>query len=104
MTESELQSVITDAAKLGGWTVAHFRPALTKHGWRTPGQYDAAGWPDLFLVRDGQALAWELKSDKGVVSDDQANWIGLLDQVDGVHAQIVRPHDLDAALDLLLDR
>ena len=104
MNESDLQHIITDAARLGGWTVAHFRAARTVHGWRTPGQYDAQGWPDLFMVKDGQALAWELKTAKGSVSIQQNDWLNALGAVDGIHAQVVRPHDVQPALDLLLAR
>ncbi|MGZ4317386.1 MAG: hypothetical protein ACXVRS_16380, partial [Gaiellaceae bacterium] len=50
MTGAELQDAIVQAAHLAGWHVAHWRPAQTAHGWRTPCQYDAKGWPDLTLV------------------------------------------------------
>ena len=103
MLESELQTTITAAAELGGWTVAHFRPARTKHGWRTPGMYQAAGWPDLFMVRAGVVLAWELKASTKV-TDDQRRWLELLADVPNIDARVIRPADLDDCLVLLLSR
>jgi len=52
MTEQQLLDAIVQAAKLHGWMVAHFRPALTAKGWRTPMQGDP-GFPDLVLARKG---------------------------------------------------
>jgi hypothetical protein len=48
-TEREFQDAVADVARLAGWRVVHFRPARTAEGWRTPGSYDAHGWPDLTL-------------------------------------------------------
>lgn len=64
MTEAELQDAVVELAHLFGWSVAHFRAARTAHGWRTACQYDAAGFPDLVLVRERIAFA-ELKSARG---------------------------------------
>lgn len=44
-TEIQWQAQVIELAHILGWTVAHFRPALTKHGWRTPVQADGAGFP-----------------------------------------------------------
>jgi hypothetical protein len=52
MTEAELQDNIVTLAHLFGWKAAHFRPARTSQGWRTPVGYDGKGWPDLVLVRE----------------------------------------------------
>jgi hypothetical protein len=64
INEREFQRLVTDLAELFGWQWAHFRPAQTQRGWRTPvsgplGQ----GWPDLTLVRtrDQRLLFAELK-------------------------------------------
>lgn len=51
-------------ATMVGWEFAHWRPARTKHGWRTPGTGELAeGWPDLTLVRarDRRLILAELK-------------------------------------------
>ena len=61
MTESELLSVVLETAALFGWRTAHFRPAMTTHGWRTAVSGDGKGFPDLVLVRGHRLLAIELE-------------------------------------------
>jgi hypothetical protein len=77
MAEQELQDNVIELAHLLGWRVAHFRPAMTKDGWRTAVSADGKGFPDLVLVRDRVVFA-ELKSAKGVLTDEQADWVGAL--------------------------
>jgi hypothetical protein len=77
MTEADWQDQVIDYAHLKGWRVAHFRPARTAHGWRTPVTADGAGFPDLVCVRERVVIA-ELKSEKGKITAEQARWIGAL--------------------------
>jgi hypothetical protein len=97
VTEAELQSGVIDCARLFGWRVAHFRAALTKHGWRTPVQADGAGFPDLVLVRGGRLLFVELKGDGGRVTDEQRRWLEEFGRVavlaDAVEVHTWRPDD-----------
>jgi VRR-NUC domain len=94
MSEAELQALLAEVAELAGWWRAHFRPARTVHGWRTPGQYEAgAGWPDLVLVRDC-VLVWELKSGKGKVDPAQQAWLDAWAGA-GVETAVVTPANLD---------
>lgn len=74
MTESDLQSAVVDLARYAGWRVAHFRPARTKDGWRTPVAADGKGFPDLVLVGQGQVIFAELKSATGTLTAEQARW------------------------------
>lgn len=76
MNEGELQQAVMEMAGTFGWYVAHFRPALTKHGWRTPVSADGKGFPDLVLVNPtmGKILYRELKADKGKLSPEQVQW------------------------------
>jgi len=77
LLEKELQSAVIDTARLFGWRVAHFRPAMTKHGWKTAVGGDGAGFPDLVLVRDG--VLWiELKVGGNTLSAEQAAWLEAL--------------------------
>ena len=78
MTERELQSAVIECARLLGWRVAHFRPALTARGWRTPVEADGAGFPDLVMVRAGVLLFVELKAVRGRLSDAQVEWVDAL--------------------------
>ena len=93
MTEAELQDAVIDCAHLFGWQVAHFRPARTQQGWRTPVAADGKGFPDLVLV--GLRVAFiELKSDKGKISGDQQRWLTALGEHSAnVDVTVWRPCD-----------
>lgn len=95
-SEDELQATLIEAANLRGWLVAHFRPARTDRGWRTPVAGDV-GFPDLLLARAGRVFAWELKGPRGTVSPWQRAW---LDELAGgvTDARVVTPAELDLAL------
>jgi hypothetical protein len=98
-TETEFLSQVIELARLFRWRVAHFRPAQTRHGWRTPVQADGKGFPDLVLVRDRVIFA-ELKSDSGRVNDDQAAWLGDL-MLAGAETHTWRPRDLQTIAEVL---
>ena len=74
---------VIQVAELYGWRWAHFRPARTSKGWRTPASGPlGAGWPDLVLTRerDGRMVLVELKVDDGRVSDDQSAVLDYLER------------------------
>lgn len=73
MKEANLMAAVMDMARLFGWRTAHFRPAMTRNGWRTPVSGDGVGWPDLCLVRDRVVFA-EVKGDGGRLSPEQCAW------------------------------
>jgi len=78
MYEADLQKGVIDVARILGYRVAHFRPAQTKHGWRTPVAADGAGFPDLCIVGHGRLIFAELKCGKNVLSAEQAQWLEAL--------------------------
>ena len=79
-SETELKEAIIDAAHTFGWKVVHFRPAQTKHGWRTPVQGDGKGWPDLTLVHtSGWIIFAELKDRRGRLTKEQNVWGAILE-------------------------
>lgn len=78
MTESQLQDAVIELARLLGYRVAHFRPAKTEQGWRTPVQGDGKGFPDLVLARPGRLIFLELKSKVGRLTVEQRAWLELL--------------------------
>jgi hypothetical protein len=102
MSEAQLLRATIKAARLGGWRVAHFRPARTEHGWRTPVQGDGAGFPDLVLCHPwrGELLFRELKAQRGRLRPEQREWLDALDAA-GADAAVWKPRDLDDALELL---
>lgn len=102
MTEDELLTAIIQAAKRHGWMVAHFRPARTEHGWRTPMQGDP-GFPDVVLSRNGRTLVLELKRLGKYATPEQEAWI---EAINGptllpnakVQAYQINPTQLDVVL------
>ena len=96
VTEAQWQQTVLDLARLRGWTVAHFRPARTEQGWRTPVAADGKGFPDLVLVRDRVIFA-ELKSARGELTDEQAGWLDVLVRA-GAETYVWRPDDFDEVL------
>lgn len=94
MKEADFQRRLIDAARLAGFRVAHFRPALTRSGrWATPMQGDK-GFPDLVLAKDGRVLVAELKTDIGRTTPEQREWLAAL----GGHGRLWRPQHWQAVL------
>lgn len=75
MSEKELMEAVIELAQLRGWLVAHFRPARSEQGWRTPVSADGKGFPDLVMIRETRLIAAELKSDTGKVTPEQQVWL-----------------------------
>lgn len=70
-TEREFQRTVVQYARLRNWWVWH----------DTDSRKNAAGWPDLVLVRDGTLVFAELKSARGRVRPAQAAVLALLEAV-----------------------
>jgi hypothetical protein len=85
MTEAELQALLIDAARLHGWYVFHDRDS----------RGNAAGFPDLVLIRPPRVLFVELKSPRGRVRHEQAAVLELLADCDTISSGLVRPADVD---------
>ena len=75
VSEKEWTKQVIDLAHAYKWRVAHFRAAMTKHGWRTPVQADGKGFPDLVLVRRDRLIFAELKAGGGNLSKEQKDWL-----------------------------
>src|SRR5688572_30665662 len=100
ISERDWQRQVTDAAELFGWTWAHFRPAMTSKGWRTPVSGPmGAGFPDLIMVRGGELILAELKSQDGQLTPDQRDVLEILGRAVPVYTW--RPADLPAVLEAL---
>jgi hypothetical protein len=93
VTEDDYLRRVLDTATIHGWRVAHFRPAKTAKGWRTPMQ-GHPGLPDLVLARNGRVILAELKSDRGRPTVDQVAWLAAL----GDHGRLWRPKEWTAVL------
>jgi VRR-NUC domain len=101
LTEADWSRRVLDCARLFKWRTAHFRPAQTAKGWRTPVQGDGRGWPDLVLLRPPRLILAELKSDTGRVSPEQSDWIAQLAEVPGIEVAIWRPSDWQSVYETL---
>ena len=110
-TEAQFTQAVIEYAKLRGWLVAHFRPAQTAKGYRTPMQGDV-GYPDLTMARTGRVVFAELKAEKAPkkLPDGQQAWKDALQGMwvadDGSlnvydTAYVWRPSDWDQVLEVL---
>jgi len=100
MTEAQFQDTVIELAQRMGWRVAHFRPARTDKGWRTPVSADGKGFPDLVLIRGGFIIFAELKSSSGKLTIDQRLWLMDLRKAQqgapfSVSVRVWRPGDWD---------
>ncbi len=91
--EKDWQRQVIELARLLGWRVAHFRPAQTKHGWRTAVAADGEGYPDLTLVRE-RTVWLELKRESGKPTEAQAAWLRDLHAA-GAEVYLARPRHLE---------
>lgn len=98
ISEADLLQRTIDTARYSGWLCAHFRPARTARGWRTPMQGDA-GLPDLILARRGVVIAAELKSERGRLGPGQREWLDAL----GEHGRLWRPDSWPEIQELLTE-
>jgi hypothetical protein len=100
LSEASMQRTIVEQAQWLGFRVHHVRD------YRGVLQGDE-GFPDLVLALNGYVFAWELKTAKGVVSDEQLAWErALTSPVDErglavLEYGVVRPAQLDDALAVL---
>lgn len=95
ISEETFTKQVIQLARVFGWRVAHFRPAMTKRGrWVTPVQGDGKGFPDLFMLRHNRAIAAELKSAKGTVTPEQELWLEAAKRAN-FEAYIWKPSDID---------
>jgi hypothetical protein len=104
MTERDFERQILELAKLAGWRTAHFRPAKTSKGWRTPVSGDGAGFPDLVLVRPPVVIFAELKREGAKLRPEQRAWLEALDRCEGVEARLWRPSDFEEIQTMLCAR
>lgn len=99
-SETAFQGATIDLAHVHGFAVAHFRPARTEKGWRTPVGADGKGWPDLTIVGNGRVMFRELKSARRQLEPDQVLWRDRLVNA-GADWDVWRPGDWDNICDVL---
>lgn len=93
MPERDLLGFVLAMARALGWVAYHTHDS----------RHSAAGFPDVIAVRDGAALAFELKRQREDPTPEQAAWLAELARVPGVIAGIWRPMDwLDGTIERVL--
>ena len=108
MSEQQLMACVVGTkskpglARVMGWRIAHFRPAMTSRGMRTPVSADGAGFPDLLMVRGLRLLVVELKAEAGRVAPEQSAWLSAFLRA-GVETWLWRPeHWHDGTIERVL--
>lgn len=93
-TEAELQQTITDACDYLGLPWFHIRISTQNPG---------VGFPDLVVAdwRSGIVRFWELKTERGIIRPKQQEWLAQLAVCRDVDVQVIRPVQLDWALEEL---
>lgn len=91
MLEKDFQNIVVQYLNLKGWKVCHFGKATVRANKSiTPVKYQGKGYPDLTAVHPKKGLMFvEVKTDKGVVSSYQQEWLDLLGMF--AMAVVVRP-------------
>jgi hypothetical protein len=102
ITEAEFIDQVLQLAKLHGWRRAHFRPARTRKGYRTPVQGDGKGFPDLVLIHEerGLFIAAECKVGNNRASPEQKAWLRAFRSV-GAQTFVWWPKDWAVIVKLL---
>lgn len=110
-SEKQFQSRVMKKARACGWMVAHFNDSRkmvkrkTKAGkivYIPIGDKDAAGFPDLVLVRPPDILFWELKKEllSNTTSPEQDKWLDTLAMC-GASVRVMRPSNWDEIVEIL---
>lgn len=98
MSEQQLLGAVVEAAQRLGWRVMHIPDGLyatAAKEERFDALVGAEGWPDLVLVRGGELIVAELKTERGQLSANQAAWMQAFREVQderGICVQVWRPH------------
>ena len=80
LTEAQFQQQVTDYADLHGWKWHHVHDS----------RKSKEGWPDLFMTRGIDAVAWELKVGTNTTTQEQRAWLAALGET-GACVAVCRP-------------
>lgn len=83
-THRQLEQLIIDVALDRDWRVHVIHDSRREH-WSA-----ISGWPDAFLVKDGRAVAIEVKVGADSRTDEQTEWGEALNLVPGIEAYELR--------------
>ena len=92
LSEAALRAEVVKRAHAAGWKVFSLPMNRTVRPVK-----DAVGYPDLTLARHGEVRFLELKTESGVLTEEQFSWMRALP-----YCHIIRPWDLDHYLNEVL--
>ena len=105
LKEHDFQLAVYRYAEQQGWKVYTVKSTgfMGKSGkWQAMTQ---GGWPDMFMIRDGVAVAAELKREiggkAGEPRQDQQEWLDAIRSVEGAQSHLWKPHDSAEILRIL---
>jgi hypothetical protein len=90
MTGKEIQDAAVKLARTKGYRAVHFSPARVRDSFITNYAYDSKGWPDLILVGPKGLIVVEVKGTGDSLSEQQEDWIKLLNEV-GIVTLVLTP-------------
>lgn len=96
-SEAAFQQQIEQLAALYSWRAYHAPDNIPRQtrGGRVVKQRVTRGFPDLVLLRDGDLIFAELKSETGKATVEQLGWLHELEAVPGVETYVWRPSNWD---------
>lgn len=83
ISEADWQTTVVQTAEAFGWWWWHDNDP----------RRNAAGWPDLTLIRPPRLVVVELKKETGKLSVAQRGLLGLMARCPGVEVYVWRPSD-----------
>ena len=92
ITEEDFMRSVIQIASDCAWAVYHTRDSRRSQ----------AGLPDLTLVRSGEIIFAELKSQKGRIKKEQQEWLDRLRENGHVDVYLWRPSDLQDIIERLV--
>src|SRR3990167_3692834 len=101
VTEAEFALQVEQLFNLFHWHWAHFRPARTEQGWRTPVAGMGKGFPDYIAIRGNRLLVIEIKSEKGEPTLEQEEWLDKFLGGGNTFVYLWRPSDYESIVEEL---
>lgn len=103
MSETTWQAHVVGFARDYGWKVFHDQATNTRRrcvacGAVRRGPRNQKGFLDLLLIRGSRLIVAELKSEDGVVSPDQEEWLAAWRGVPGAEVFVWRPSDRERVI------
>ena len=90
VTEKQFTQQVIDAARYMGYMVYHT--------WRS--FHSVAGFPDLLMIREHRVIVAELKSARGIVTEQQKVWLDAF-ALAGVETYIWYPDNWEDLVEVL---